>query len=595
MKEFLAYDIEGTGLRRHHGAQMFAYATCDWHGETIVARLSDDETPGGREYAMKYLRELWSPQGATRFAKICHNAPYDVPLSGDYLSMSLEKQQQHEIHETMALCHIFDNQRYSYALDNVAWDLFGYSKDQDGGVTPYLDKDYGYLNCPAWLMTPYQVADVERTMLIFRHYYPKLQENGWDEIYQMECDLLWPTVSMEQRGLMLSHSRTEDMIVWCETETERALEDYQALGGVSTTPQGKDVARVIERVVGVKLTEQTKSGAPSTNKDVMFRLREDTNNHPLIDAILRYRAYKRGIAILEGYLDLADDDGIIHPEIFRYGTRTGRESCSRPNLQNVSKERSLRAAYTIPARRCFMPKPGYVNFHIDYAGIEARLLAHYSDDPNLIGIFTEGDGDFHTAFAQEIYGATWDSANKTQRKTLRDAAKNGDFGLGYGAGIAKFAKTVGLTKAEGEAAHRRVSARFPSYVTMSTRFGSDVRHDGCVRTAFNRRLLMPRNKPYAGTNYVVQGTAAGILKRAQIRVHKYLQDATGGEAALILPIHDELVIEWPRKRLSEAKACLREIRELMIDFPQFSVPMEIEVEISTRDWATVHGYDLEVE
>ncbi len=582
-----AIDTEGTGLHRHRGAEMFTFSVCDAEGDTAVWDVGLASGAGPADAGgLARLDMLWAP-GAELGA---HNMKFDLGMVRKRLGRRFPDVR---LHETMAVAHVLDNHRLSYALDNVAYDMFGYPKDQDEIASRYLDDDWGLFNCPRWVRDPYQRADAERVMLILLLGLQRIREGGWQKIYDMECDLIRPTLDMEDRGVMIDRKRCAEMIDWCEREAQSALEDYQGVANVTTTPLAGDVAWVIEDVLGVELTKTTKSGAVSTDKFVMAELRDRTNRHPLIEAILRYRAYRRGVPIVDGYRTLADADGVIHPSIKACGTKTGRESCSEPNLQNVAKRAGLLVPYPIPARRCFRPRPGYVNVHVDYAGIEARLLTHFAGDPALRAIFAEGDGDFHSAFAAVARGEDWRLAGHNARKVMRDAVKNGDFALAYGAGDAKFLRTIGLDPKTDRAVVECVRRAFPSYCGMSRRFTREVRESGSVRTIFGRRLFVPRNKPYMGTNYVVQGSAAGILKRAQIRVDEYLRRATSGEAGMILPIHDEIVIEWPRKRLGELRGCLREIRALMIDFPQVTVPLDVDIELSTRDWATLRPYTLE--
>jgi DNA polymerase-1 len=123
----------------------------------------------------------------------------------------------------------------------------------------------------------------------------------------------------------------------------------------------------------------------------------------------------------------------------------------------------------------------------------------------------------------------------------------------------------------------------------------EVRATGGVKTTLGRFLRVPRDQAYAGVNYKIQGTAAQILKRAQARVHAWLERETDGEAGLLMPIHDELIIEWPRRRLGQAQAGWREIRSLMIDFPQFNVPLDVEVDVSTESWAKKKSFDFKEE
>ena len=170
----------------------------------------------------------------------------------------------------------------------------------------------------------------------------------------------------------------------------------------------------------------------------------------------------------------------------KYSTTSSGTITGRPPAETTHRN-----PYPIPARRAFRPKPGYVNFHVDYSGIEARLLAHYSGDPDLQAAFTTPGRDFHSEFAALIYAEAWASAGPKKRKALRDAAKNCDFGLAYGAALRKFAATAGLDGVAGAAAHKRCQKRFPSYCDMSRRFIGEVRSKGCIHTMFGRRLWVP--------------------------------------------------------------------------------------------------------
>ncbi len=584
---YIAFDTETDGLFVHRGDRMFTYSTSDEKFNTTVV----DERTSSHADLVRGTERVFD--GSHEI--IMQNAKFDLPMAENLLGRELRGKVR--VHETMACDHILDNLAPSRKLEDIAWRRFGCPKEQDDATDPYLSDDMGLLSCPPCVLDPYQRADAKRPMLIFLALHPEIVKLGYQEPYDMECQLVWTTMSMEKRGIMVSRPRVSRMKRWLTRESTAALEEWRALTGDRGTPQGKNVPVVLERC-GFVLKKKTAHGNKSTDKYVILALREYTyegsKERRVLDAILRYRSYSPGGTTIQGYADAADEDGVVHPSIHQFGAaRTGRESCQDPNLQNVSKETTLRNPYPIPARRVFRPKPGFVNFHIDYAGIEARLLAHYSGDPDLQAAFTTPGRDFHSEFAELIYAEEWAFAGPEKRKSLRAAAKNCDFGLAYGARLPKFAATAGLVGPDAHAAHKRCRARFPSYCNMSQRFIKEVKANGCIHTLHGRRLWVPRGQPYVGANYTMQGSAAGILKRAQIRVDDYLRTATSGEAGLILPIHDELVVEWPEKRLGEALGCLREIRELMIDFPQCSVPLEIEVELSRTSWADVEAYPLE--
>jgi DNA polymerase-1 len=587
----IAYDTETTGLNRHDGAEMFSYSTCTADWKTDVRRL-DGKAPSTPKAARFRLEQLWGERGRQRWSKVMHNSRFDIGMTQDYLGRSLRG---HDTHETMALSHLFQNTHPTHALDQLAWELFGYPKDQDRLIDKYKHSEYGLRDCPPELLPPYQVADAERTMGLFAFWYPKMIANGWQEIYDMERRLAWTTLALHDRGIMIDVARCRQLQEWCRDEAQRAREDFQAIVGEMVNPNSsKQLQYILFEKMGFPVLKRTKTGQPSTDADTLQRLQE-MNDHPILDAILRHRAYGGGETALMNYEFHAGSDNVIHTNIHPYKDRTSREASSQPNLQNVGKAKAIRARYPIPAREAFVPKPGFVNFHIDYSGIEWRLAVHGSGDERMKQMIRDGD-DSHAVGAAIFFGEQWRQAHPKDRKPMRDVMKNANYRMIYGGGNIKgMAATLGLPES-------RVAAKLPEYkehyrgvMDLVSRYSEDVRGRGYIETEFGRRLHVSRSKPYKGANYWDQGTAAGILKRAQNRVDQYLIDGTGGEAGIILPVHDELIIEWPRDRIEEAPACLREIREMMIDFPQITVPLEVDVEVSERNWRELKDFDIGLE
>lgn len=580
MARYYTYDTETTGLKRHEGAYMFTFSDCDWNGNASVHRLWSHEGEHNPA-AEKRLRWLWDDKGKTSVHKIMHNARFDVGMTEQHLGRSLYG---HRVHETMALSHLFQNTHPTHGLDALGWELFGYPKSQDDPTAKYLNNERGLLDCPDWVLRPYQEADAERTMLIFRLWYPKLKEMGFQDEYDMECELVWTTKAIEERGMMLNRKRTIELRDECHRQEQQALEDFYALTRDRAKPTDGVLRYILYKKLKLPVIRKTKNaGLPSVNATTLKELEEKTQ-HPIFDIILRIRSYHKGMKNCENYLAHADGDYILHPSIHPYGADTGRETCKEPNLQNVAKETTMSARYPIRARRCFRPKPGYVNFHLDYKGIEFRRAVEHSGDEELIKMIANGD-DPHSEAAAIFYCDRWRKAqdDPMKKKGMRDRSKNGNFLMMYGGAIPKLADTLGLPIKTTAPRFRAYKERFPGLGTLYERTVAAAKRDGYITTMFGRRLYVP--KYHAALNYLIQGESASILKRAQNKVHRYLEDATGGEAGIILPIHDEIVIEWPRKRLKDAPACLRDIRDLMADFPQFSVPLEIDCERSTADWS----------
>lgn len=566
---------------------MFMFSVCDSDGEKYHQRIDGPEVRQIRGTRM--LRDLWD--GDTQ--QVMHNAKFDVTMAERALG---RRDLRHKkFHDTYMQHHILHSSHPSHELKQLLWEYCGYPRDDETAVKKYLNSPRGYQDCPEHLMDKYAANDAERAMLLHLHLYPKILANEqYKEIYQTEMDLITATIAMEERGIMIDRKRTQELVDDLTAKTRRTEAEFTALTNepVSTINSPKKLAHLLFNKLKMPVVKKTPTGSPSVDKDALAELKENYSNDTL-ELILMYRAWSNGSTMIKSYLDLADEEGIIHPDIHTCKAKTSRQSSRRPNLQNVQKEGVLLNPYPVPARRAFKPRPGFVNFHIDYSGIEMRLLVHYSGEELLIKIANEG-GDIHEPAATIFYMDQFINAEKEERKSLRGAAKNANFAVPYGASWMKMAKTLGLSGPVGQARFREYCKTFPKLTSLTKTIIEEVKGNrGFVTTTFGRKLDVPLSKPYVGTNYKIQGTAAGVLKRAQVRIYKYLLD-TGllGDMNVLLPIHDEVIIEMSRKLLPDAKKILGDIRELMMDFPQFSLPLEVEVQLATADWSNKKEFKL---
>lgn len=604
MRRMIAYDTETTGLRVHAKDVMFAFATCDECGKTDVVRM---ESKG----ACTRIESLVGAAENGDVVLIMHNAKFDLLFTEKFLGRRFAD--KIVFHDTQIMSHMLRNDHHGHRLKDLAWELAGVSKDDESAVRRYAKsmEDEDYSKVPPEVMREYQIKDVRyRTMPLFLFFNAKLQQKQkLSECYEWERDVIVPTMRMEQRGFMIDRAKTAAIRDNMEADARLAMDEVESVYGRRINIGNNGVLRQVlynEKRMPV-IARTAKTQLPSIEKEVLEELYSMTKD-PLLRLAVRYGSRRRGTSMLQSYLDLADENGVIHPSIRTLGAVTGRESCSDPNLQNVEKEGRLKNPFPTPARRCFRPRPGFVNFHVDYSGIELRLLVHYSKDPELVAEVSKPDGDPHLLAGRIFYPPFTEEERRKYKdfcaghptiaagidafppdsdewNALRDPAKGTNFAVPYGAGWQKAAVTLGLPLELGQYRFEKYRNRFPNLCRMTQDVSDLVRSTGGVSTQFGRFLHVPKTKAYIGTNYLIQGTAAEILKRAQVRVHRYLEDATGGECGLLLPIHDELVIEWPRSRLGEAKHCWRKIRELMIDFPQFDVPLDVKVDVSTVDWS----------
>lgn len=598
----IAYDTETTGLRPHGKDTMFAYSTCDERGKINVIRMTDKLADD------KLNAVVWGARNGDEL--VMHNSKFDLTFTEKRIGRRIAETIR--FHDTMIMSHMLRNDHHGHGLKDLTWELAGIPKDDEDEVRRYAKNadDVDYSRVPEHIMRRYQEMDAKRTMLLYHFFMPKLQARPkLLECYGWERDVVVPTMRMEGRGFMINRERTATIRDSLEADAKETMDEVERVYGRRVDIGNNNVLRHIlytEKKLPV-LARTSKTGLPSVEKEVLDELYQRTKD-PLLRLAVRYGSRRRGSTMLQSYINLADDDGVIHPNIKTLGAVTGRESCRDPNLQNVEKEGRLQNPFPTPARKCFRPRPGFVNFHADYSAIELKLLVHYSKDPELVAEAAKPDGDPHYIAAQIFYQpftpedaekyAEFCAANPTiaagidayekdsdEWNALRDPAKGTNFAVPYGAGWQKACATLGLPLEIGEVRFNEYRRRFPNLCNMTQDIVATVREKKGVETTFGRFLHVPRDKAYVGVNYLIQGTAAEILKRSQVRVHRYLEEATGGECGLIIPIHDELVIEWPRKRLGEAKACWRKIRELMIDFPQFNVPLDVKVDVSTVDWS----------
>lgn len=588
----LAYDTETTGLDYHRGDKMFSYATCSEDQKLDVRRL---DRPSTKTANADHLRALWLGAGK-RIPKVMHNAKFDIRMTELYVGQELDG---NVVHDTYVMAKLLMTDHYSHSLDDLAWDLCGYSRAADKAIKPYTVGGKGYERVPEHLMDAYQRADVDRTMSLFLFFWPKIKADPQLlEIYSHEIRLIWATLRIEQRGVMINRNRCRELIAELATKEQDTVNQLRNLTYPGFKPGNSDqVAHLLYDVLKYKVIKKTKTGKRAVDKHTMAALRE-VKDDPRLGLIQAYRSWVRGQSIVASYMDLADQYGIIHPQINTVGAQTGRESCSKPNLQNVEQEGVLLNPYPIPARRCFRPRAGYVNFHVDYKGIEMRILVQYSGEDCMVERLKTKipDDDVHDIAATLFYGDRYTKCkDPKEKKTLRKAAKNANFAIPYGAGWKKVVTTLGLDAKVGHEAYTRYCKALPKLAALPHDVVHEIRETGYATTLFGRQIYVPKNHAFKGMNFKVQGTAAEVCKRAQVYLHEWLSKDEP-DVHIILPIHDEIVFGVPNRLLEPTKLrrLMMGIRERMIYCPQMEVPLEVEVEYTTTSWAIKKPYHLEV-
>ena len=307
---------------------------------------------------------------------------------------------------------------------------------------------------------------------------------------------------------------------------------------------------------------------------------------PIIDEILEYRQVsKLKSTYADGLLKLADDAGRVHSTFHQTVTATGRLSSSDPNLQNIP----IRTDLGRELRRFFLPSaPGRVLIDADYSQIELRLLAAVSNDKNMLAAFAAGE-DIHTATASSVFGTPPQLVTREERKK----AKAVNFGIVYGIGDYSLAQDIGVSKKQAGEYIASYLAGYPGVASYLKEVVENAKRDGYVTTMFGRRRAIPELSASkkamqafgarVAMNSPIQGTAADIIKMAMIAIDRALCEQ-GLDAALVLQVHDELLIDCAKECEEQVKALVKEKMEHVVSLP---VALTVDVEAG-ENWFEGH-------
>ena len=415
-------------------------------------------------------------------------------------------------------------------------------------------------------------------------YSAKLKELGMEKLYyEVEMPLTGILAKMEERGVFVDTARLDEKSVEMEGrifEIEKNI--YELAGEIFNINSPKQLAEILFDKLKIppytQTKKKTKSGI-STNAEVLENLR---GIHPIIEEILKYRVLsKLKSTYLDGIKILIDPaTNRVHTHFNQTVTATGRLSSSDPNLQNIP----IRTEEGKKIRALFEAGEGYdFLLSADYSQIELRLLAHMSEDENLIKAFMSGE-DIHAMTAAEVFGIKLEEVTPE----LRRKAKAVNFGIIYGISDYGLSRDLRTTRTEAGEYIRLYFERYPKVKKFLDETINRARLLGHVTTIFGRRRQLPAIKSTnfhqrglaerMAMNTPIQGSAADIIKLAMIRAEK---DLAGYKSRLILQVHDELVIETVASELDEVSKIIRNAMENVIEL---RVPLIVDVHHG-KNWA----------
>jgi DNA polymerase I len=326
----------------------------------------------------------------------------------------------------------------------------------------------------------------------------------------------------------------------------------------------------------VKYTGKTK--APSTDEETLQEL-ADRQHSEIAIVLLEHRQMAKLLGTyVEALPQLVNPvTGRVHTKLHQAAVATGRLASSDPNLQNIP----VRTEDGRAIRGAFIPEEGWTLLDADYSQIELRVVAALAGDPVLLGAFDAGE-DIHRRTASEVMGVPMGQVSGEQRS----AAKAVNFGLLYGQGAFALAASLGITRKEAQAFIDRYFERMPKVASWIEGSKEKALKEGLVRTHWGRIRRIPElespNKQLQSqglreaVNTIVQGTAADLMRRAMVRLHRALE-TEGLRARLLLQVHDELLLESPPEEVATVSLLLREAMEGADDLGPLPVKLAAEV------------------
>jgi len=408
----------------------------------------------------------------------------------------------------------------------------------------------------------------------------ELRKQGlWQLFTDVEMALIPVLVAMESHGILLDIKLLREMSLEQGQELLRLEKEiYGSVGHQFNINSPQQLGKVLFGELRLPQSRRTKTGY-STEASVMEALRD---THPIIELILKYRQLSK---LKSTYVDalpalINHKTGRVHTSFNQTGTATGRLSSSDPNLQNIP----IRTEMGNKIRKAIIAPPGAYLLSADYSQIDLRVLAHLSQDPDLVAAFAH-DEDIHATTASKIFGIPAGEVTSEMRRN----AKTVNFGVVYGMSDYGLEQATNLSREEAAQFIALYFEKYPRVKEYLEATKEQARKLGYVQTILGRRRFLPEinssNRMVReaaermAINAPVQGSSADIIKVAMINLHREME-SRNLKSKMLLQIHDELLFEVPEAEVEEMKSL---VAELMPRAVELSVPVKIDIKLG-KNW-----------
>lgn len=487
--------------------------------------------------------------------------------------------------DTMLESYLFNSTAGRHNMDDMAEKYLNYQTIRFTDIAGTGKTQLRFDQIPVEIAAPYAAEDADITLKLHQILYPRLDASLQTVLHDIEIPLLTVLADIERHGVLIDETllaqhgtRLKARIIELETQA------YDLAGKSFNLNSPKQLQDILFVEQQLPIQSKTPKGQPSTAESVLQDLAFD---YPLPAVILEYRSLSK---LVSTYIDalpkrINANTHRVHTSYNQAVTATGRLSSSDPNLQNIP----IRTEEGRLIRRAFIAPADHVLLAADYSQIELRIMAHLSQDANLLKAFRLGL-DIHTATAAEIFGVNLDEVTSEQRRR----AKAVNFGLIYGMSAFGLSKQLNVARLDAQQYIDRYFERYPGVLNYMEAMRTKAREDGFVETLFGRRLYLPeinarnvmRQKAAErlAINAPMQGTAADIIKKAMLAVNAWIRQQAHPTTTMIMQVHDELVFEVHKNDIDSSKEIIRHLMEHSVEL---SIPLLVSIGIGSN-WDDAH-------
>jgi len=511
---------------------------------------------------------------------VFHNSSFDIPVLTNW-GIDFSKA---DIDDSLIIANLLD-ENIRHGLKGLVKRYFHYQMVELKEIVGTGQKRISVADADPRILE-YATDDARQTLRLFNYLYPQLtRDDKLLKLYQeIEKPLLKIIADMHIHGITVNANRIKEIEKLCIDKTEKAKEKLDYVMEDVNYNSTKQLREFFINKEHMPILKSTNKGAPSMDKETL-EIYAETNNAAQL--LLEYRKYAKILstfipALTPTDIDLKTKRGKIYASFNQAGTTSGRFSSSRPNMQNIPK--GEKDEFGI--RDCIVADEGHILIGADYSQVELRIMAHFSQDFNLMKAYN-GTTDIHTITA-EACGIS------------RDKAKTINFGLIYG----MRAKTLGKRIDVGyDEAQSYIDKYFETYNAIKPFWElaeRNIRSRGYVETLFGRKRRRTHEFNAKDTfdqsreigsmiNAIIQGTGADMMKKSMVLMYSKLK-AIG--ARIVSTVHDEVIVSCPIKNAKEGFKIVYD--SMMEAGKDLTVPIAVDCKYG-RTWGEAHGDGIKLE